>query len=648
MGNGTVGYLNLLAPLLCNVRYAQPPTPLEMRKLIVLSIVLLAAAVVGRAQITKYGYEVTDDHFIETEHFLGLLYVAEEGWTYSYDINAWLWVDETSGDLSTQYGIWGYVQGIPTEVSDQVDETIYGYPENEGMIETGNFLGYLYAGFAPWAYANALETWLYLSEGEDTDLASNPNTWVFFVNASPRATTTTQLTQYGITWTFAEPVTYGKFVTGDYWVVGPVEVISITNDLNSPDYTPRDGQNGSMVNPLVGHDRGQQGYEEGRSSYVASLNAGRPNGDPLSAENPLILAPGSSLVSTVSWLYNSPTDKEPGTPNFSSGTPRSATRSASVLTVLEEAPPANAFRPAYSGTDKTVRYTWDDLDKSLLLELTPPSGSLPNVQSLENAMARPWIDHVFEWTGAFLHPTMNMPNYGRDMGNVVNNTSLMLHLDFSKLPGQPSKDKLLINLVQYGIDLTGIADNGGGWRANGGHALGRKWPILFAGLMLDDAHMKDVGNWPREYNVGVEFQEDQNHFYISQADVDLTHSGSWAPDSRDVTAGTVTPYEVEHIGIPEWGIRHDYRPTSDNGHFDANYRPINGAVTPGIALSALLMDARSLWNHEAFFDYNDRYMQWTGGEGGANDVSAFVKGMWDLYRKDYPPIWEEDEIIWVR
>src|SRR5690606_10643737 len=165
-------------------------------------------------QITKYGYELTDDHFIETEHFLGLLYVAEEGWTYSYDINAWLWVDETSGDLSTQYGIWGYVQGIPTEVSDQVDETIYGYPENEGMIETGNFLGYLYAGFAPWAYANALETWLYLSEGEDTDLASNPNTWVFFVNASPRATTTTQLTQYGITWTFAEPVTYGKFVTG--------------------------------------------------------------------------------------------------------------------------------------------------------------------------------------------------------------------------------------------------------------------------------------------------------------------------------------------------------------------------------------------------------------------------------------------------
>jgi hypothetical protein len=29
------------------------------------------------------------------------------------------------------------------------------------------------------------------------------------------------LTQDGITWTFDKPVQYGKFVTGDYWVLGP-------------------------------------------------------------------------------------------------------------------------------------------------------------------------------------------------------------------------------------------------------------------------------------------------------------------------------------------------------------------------------------------------------------------------------------------
>src|SRR5690606_24543772 len=125
-----------------------------------------------------------------------------------------------------------------------------------------------------------LGTWLYFTEPGETDLASNPNAWVYFVNASPRATTTTALSQNGITWTFAEPVSYGTFVTGEYWVVGPVEVIDISNDLNSPDYTTREGQNGAMVNPLIGHGRDKQGYDDGLTSYDESLNAGRPNGEP--------------------------------------------------------------------------------------------------------------------------------------------------------------------------------------------------------------------------------------------------------------------------------------------------------------------------------------------------------------------------------
>ena len=39
--------------------------------------------------------------------------------------------------------------------------------------------------------------------------------------------TGTSLSQYGITWTFREEVEYGTFVNGDYWVVGPVEIVHI-------------------------------------------------------------------------------------------------------------------------------------------------------------------------------------------------------------------------------------------------------------------------------------------------------------------------------------------------------------------------------------------------------------------------------------
>jgi len=37
-----------------------------------------------------------------------------------------------------------------------------------------------------------------------------------------------QLSQYGVTWQFDRPVKSGQFVTGDWWVVGPVTVVSIT------------------------------------------------------------------------------------------------------------------------------------------------------------------------------------------------------------------------------------------------------------------------------------------------------------------------------------------------------------------------------------------------------------------------------------
>src|SRR4030042_5485631 len=52
------------------------------------------------------------------------------------------------------------------------------------------------------------------------------------------------ISQYGITWRFSNPVAYGKFVNGDYWIVGPVTVTSI-----SP--APANGRNGSTINVNV-------------------------------------------------------------------------------------------------------------------------------------------------------------------------------------------------------------------------------------------------------------------------------------------------------------------------------------------------------------------------------------------------------------
>ena len=35
------------------------------------------------------------------------------------------------------------------------------------------------------------------------------------------------VSQYGITWTFDQPYTVGRFVTGDWWVLGPATIAQV-------------------------------------------------------------------------------------------------------------------------------------------------------------------------------------------------------------------------------------------------------------------------------------------------------------------------------------------------------------------------------------------------------------------------------------
>lgn len=436
------------------------------------------------------------------------------------------------------------------------------------------------------------------------------------------------ITSNGITWKFAAEHQTGKFVNGDPWVIGPVTVTSITNNLNDPAFTPKPGQNGSMLNPKTTI---KQGYEGAMTrNYDPSLNAALPNGQPVSDKNPLVIQPSFTLVSTVSWLFNSPTELEPGAPRYDSttGATRSATRSAGLLTVLAKAPPADAFRPPYVGTDKTIKFRTSQLDYSKLPTLSlPPNAPAPSMKSLADSFSKTWLDHVNSWIGAAHHPTLHMPNYGRDMGRLVVDATLLLFTDSSPTGKNPDKDRLIMGLVQYGIDSAGIADNGGGWPADGGHALGRKWPILFAGALFNDAHLLDVGKWK------TRFQENEQHFYVSQAEVDLTNSPAWNPDKRTPKQ----PYTATDIGKPDWGIRHVENPKSDNAHFGASYREINGAVNPGFALAARLMNLKKAWNHDAFFDYADRYMVWrTEQPPVANQPGKFLVAMWNAYRPTAP------------
>lgn len=421
------------------------------------------------------------------------------------------------------------------------------------------------------------------------------------------------ISQFGITWKFDREYPTGQFANGDFWVVGPVKVIGITTDLHTSGFEPVPGEDGSMVNPGVDS---RQGYNHRLTTYDGSLNAALPGGSPISESNPLLVGNGSSVVSMVSWLYRSPDDTEPGTPRFNGGTgaPRPITRTGAVLTVLDKAPPEGSFRPPYAGTDKTVKFNVSQLDRSKLQNLPPASGA-PSPESVIQSLQRPWVDHGYEYMGAMFHPSENMPTYGREIGNGINAAALLLNMDFAAMPGERTKDELIIPFVQLGIDLAGIADAGGGWPANGGHHMGRKLPILMAGVLLGDEHMKNAGNWE------TLFQENEATFFVSQAEVDLTNGGNWKPDER---GGPKEAYTVKDIGMPEWGINHLRRPGADNKSWSASYRSINNAVFVGTALAARLMNLEEAWNHPAFFAYADRVVEVGGFNKGANSPPAYV------------------------
>ncbi len=442
--------------------------------------------------------------------------------------------------------------------------------------------------------------------------------------------------QHGITWTFDHEYQCGQFVNGDYWVMDAgsgVKIINIT-----PGYTDTTrAMNGSMINPSTAI----QGYD-GFMNYDQTKNVGIG----ISSATPLILSGKSSLVSTIS-------NETPG--DQGGGNHVSYIRDASVLTSLDTTPSPGSFRPGISGAIKNL-YNESSLQRNLLKKMTTPSGqniSTATLNTYANYFQMVWLDHNGGWTSRYMHPTNGLPDnyyYAPYMANAA----LMLHLDFS----DEEKENLLINYIQSGLDLYSFLDSGAsGWPPDGGHSNGRKWPILFAGLMLNDAEMKNIGavsgdylyadghgsgNPPTDYKY---FGEDGQTFYVAQSDVDITNGPTWNPDTRSAPN---YPYSVNMIGMPEWGIRYSTDQSRSDSQWTTNYRTIGSAMPSwaGFAMAAYFMNAKTSWNYNPFFDYIDRYMSISKGDPdpfGFNVVNqqagarpgGLVGAMYDTYRGDY-------------
>jgi hypothetical protein len=421
------------------------------------------------------------------------------------------------------------------------------------------------------------------------------------------STLASSISQWGITWRFAQQEQVGQFANGDWWVLGPVSVVEI-----SPPCQTVSGRviNGSMINPvpdgLHGYDSTLfEPYSDDR--YKPNLNVALG----ISESTPLVLQASTSLISCISQM----------TPAASGSFSQLAT--AAVLTVLAQEPAADAFRPPYTGTDKTIRHREADLDYAVLGSLVPTS-STPAIGDTASQFQRVWLDHTPGWVSRFMHPVENMPDYGRDFTSVFGNGALQLQLNYTNA----EKRDLLVRLVQIGIDFWGNVDNGCFWEGVGGQGSGRKFPILLAGAVLHDATMSAIGTThPSDYygpshpNNRSQFGEDCQTFYVQQTSPGVFNWGFGG-------------YTIADVGTPEWGNGHTTWPSNDHQSWtqDPYRRCCTGNAWVGQTLAARVMGLTTAWNHPSYFDYMDRFMQTELPGEWTRCWSPWQEQMWDAYR----------------
>ena len=413
------------------------------------------------------------------------------------------------------------------------------------------------------------------------------------------------VSQFGITWTFDKSYLVGQFANNDWWVQGPIKIVGI-----SPQSVTNSGRtiNGTELNPSPANGM-TQGFDSSMYAQYASpgdYSAARNVGLGLSVGSPLNVATSTSVVSTVS---------------VSAADQRPQIATCAILTVTSGAPAAGSFRPTYVGNDKTILFNESQLDYSKLASLTSvPGGGTPNINDVARYFERPWLDHVATWPGRYLHPEQNMQDYGRDLTSEISVGAVVLQMNYTNA----QKRDLLVRYVQLGIDFYGITQNGGqnNWTPNEGHSGGRKWPILFAGLMLNDSTMSSIG-----FDASIDFGEDRQTFFVAETSPGVYNNG-------------FGDYSASDVGVADWGGFHTVNPSKDaSGWFTNPYRLCcTSNVWWGVVLAAHVMGAQAAWNHDPLFDYMDRFRSENKSRGITDFRNAwrdFDFEMYDAYRDDY-------------
>jgi hypothetical protein len=406
--------------------------------------------------------------------------------------------------------------------------------------------------------------------------------------ASTAVVNTSQITQYGITWTFDREYPTGQFANGDYWVIGPVTITNITPGFDGT-------YNGWEVNPVF---EGPQGLDARAGEFDAALIPSFP----------YVANPNESVVKAIS------TDLD-------NDNCRPCLKTAAILTVLAEVPPgdgADVFRPPYVGQEKPFYYV-EDL-RTDLLPTYDPVADTPSLEWVEERFSPVQLDHKGGRTGRCLHPEDHMPDYGSNIAQDNDDGALRLMLN------DPIEEKMpaLIAYIQYGIDLYHMVLLGQTWPSGGGHRPGQKLPLTFASILLDDEEMKDVIRSATFFHedVGVYRSETTGIALFGFHDTYWTERNYWSV----LETGSGFKSHADPYGLIDGG-----KEPGGSYQFCCISQPWKGS-----ALALHLMPVmKTVWDNQVFFDYVDRWVN--QGAWSQPDTCAPYDGNPSNYGVTYGP-----------
>lgn len=407
------------------------------------------------------------------------------------------------------------------------------------------------------------------------------------------------ISQDSVTFYFNEAKTVGKFANGDYWVLGPVTIDSITpHAYIDSTCKPIRYMHGWEIDPIV---LDSNGFDSKAPSF--SWNKVQ--------KLPITINGTKSLVKVVSRQCE--------------GSCYPALQRAIVLTIVDKIPPnhgRSVFRPTYISATKIMRDT-NTIDWAFLPNTVPSDlHKTPEIKELLEQNRKVKFDHI-AGNQMITRPLENLNSY---LPAVTTDAANAIAYLCSNIPLEEKK-LLTVYMVQFGLDWYSFLENGYTWPRGGGEMAGSILPIAFATALLNDDTMKQTiqniadtsDHWPYE-NHTLYYNKDGVALWgnLGFKDPSIQEDRYW---HQNASATLRDPYGL-----------------IDGGHVPGDYYQYCCTSQPWKCMRMVFkllgpkMD--SIWYNQAFVDYVDRWVNF-GVHTQSDTCAPFSED--GLYGIDYGP-----------